>query len=175
MKSKKRRFNPYTPNITMQGTNLDRLLSGHETPELRKEIYKSRGIAPPPVVRETILYPSNKPPLIAVMFRNHCRCCGLYDTTFGYLARSSIEKIEGGTITRITPVADPGEERPKHYLWQGQTVPYCWNCIPNGITPYDDQSGRDSGGTPPCGFAPSNAANAAIDGTRNSNLSEEVN
>lgn len=174
-KKHKRRSVTTESNITFQGDNLDRLLSGHITPEVRREIYKEAAkLAARPHEREparepALLAPSS--PLIAVMFDNFCDC-GMMCNTFGYLARRVVEVIEGGTVERLAVVAS-AYEKPSGYITQVQQVPYCALCITQ-FKFYDNRH-PDSGTFTRRGFAPTNASNAAIDGVRSTNVSETAN
>jgi hypothetical protein len=62
-----------SPDISLYGDNLDRLLAGLETPELRRERYKT---SPIPVAQPQPLESirTNNHPVVLVMYRDKCDC-----------------------------------------------------------------------------------------------------
>lgn len=133
MKRKHRsNLNP-TPNISLAGDNLDRLLSGAFTEELRKQLPKTREseVSNSPI---QLLVPREHP-LRIVFYENHCRC-GSKQRVFGYYCRKVFEKV-GSTQISSYKIVEPNGP-PQEIAFQQQNVPFCHSCIPNGLNQVKD-------------------------------------
>lgn len=129
MKRKSRiheKLNP-APTITFAGDPIDRVLNGFFTDELRKQLPK----LDQEIKKEALpVLVAKEEPLRVVFYENHCRC-GSKQLVFGYFCRKVHEKTEMGQVSRYKIVEPNG--KPQELLKQQQIVPYCSECIPNGI------------------------------------------
>ena len=117
-----------TPNISLYGDSLDRLLNGGFTNELRKQLPKAKEGDISPSVIPTLI--SKEYPLRAVFYKNHCSC-GSKQTVFGYFCRKTTEQTASGNVTYYKAVEPNGP--PQEITYQPQIVPFCSSCIPTNI------------------------------------------
>lgn len=121
------KLNP-TPTITLFGDPIDRILNGTFTDELRKQLPKQDA----EISKESlpILIPKEHP-LRMIFYENHCRC-GSKQKVFGYFCRKVTETTQVGIVTNYKIVEPNGI--PQELVFQSQIVPYCSECVPNGIS-----------------------------------------
>lgn len=130
----------YVPNITFQGTELDRALSGVVTPALLEQARKNKLLNEPhfdlpgnsDILGPTPFVVKPLPSLIAVMVKDICACGGR-DTHFGYYARMNEEKVADGEPVRSFKFVDKPIDKPTMVRYETRYVPFCHHCIPNGL------------------------------------------
>lgn len=119
------------PNTYLAGSELDQLLGGGLTPQIRKQLYRVNEPKAAPFFTDGIkdLTPVPRAPLHCVIHRCFCQNCGQSHDTFGYLARKITTEKDGVSATVFKVVAHHDmNETPATYDLQHQTIPFCPSC-----------------------------------------------
>jgi hypothetical protein len=132
-KHKHLKLNP-PPNISMFGSQLDRLLNGVVTSELKKEL--ESGTLPLPSSAEstaTPFIPRELPPLYAVFYEDICNCgSSLTQYSFSHLAIKHVTKCANGT-EEVRWQTTPYPRALSGLMFTKRCIPFCPSCIPSGL------------------------------------------